>query len=114
MLAGIFIGTTPQDFAHLSLVLWWDFLGDSPLVLPSNYPQHFRLHKNRKHPNPLNGDPIRSPQGEILDPDNEPTASLYSSGVFGSIWSGTYQGGGNIAECLIFGRISARSALANA
>ncbi|PNV64773.1 FAD-binding dehydrogenase [Rubneribacter badeniensis] len=60
------------------------------------------------------GGPVRNAQGEILDPDGNPIPGLYSAGEFGSIWSGVYQGGGNVAECLIFGRISARSALANA
>ena len=60
------------------------------------------------------GGPVRSAQGEILDPDGKPIPGLYSAGEFGSVWSGVYQGGGNIAECLIFGRISARSAIANA
>ena len=60
------------------------------------------------------GGPVRNAKGEILDPDGNPIPGLYSAGEFGSIWSGVYQGGGNVAECLIFGRISARSALANA
>ncbi len=60
------------------------------------------------------GGPVRSAKGEILDPDGNPIPHLYSAGEFGSIWSGVYQGGGNVAECLIFGRISARSAIANA
>ena len=60
------------------------------------------------------GGPVRNAQGEILDPDGNPIPGLYSAGEFGSIWSGVYQGGANVAECLIFGRISARSALANA
>lgn len=60
------------------------------------------------------GGPVRSAKGEILDPDGKPIPGLYSAGEFGSVWSGVYQGGGNIAECLIFGRISARSAIANA
>ncbi|MEG2369327.1 MAG: FAD-binding protein [Raoultibacter sp.] len=60
------------------------------------------------------GGPVRSAHGEILDPDGKPIPGLYSAGEFGSIWSGVYQGGGNVAECLIFGRISARSALQKA
>lgn len=59
------------------------------------------------------GGPVRSAKGEILDPDGKPIPGLYSSGEFGSVWSGVYQGGGNVAECMIFGRISARSALAS-
>lgn len=59
------------------------------------------------------GGPVRNAQGQVLDPDGNAIAGLYSAGEFGSIWSGLYQGGGNVAECLIFGRISARSALAS-
>lgn len=57
------------------------------------------------------GGPVRSAKGEVLDPDGNPIPGLYSAGEFGSVWSGVYQGGGNVAECLIFGRISARNAL---
>ena len=60
------------------------------------------------------GGPVRSAKGEILDYDGNPIPGLYSAGEFGSIWGHYYEGGGNVAECLIFGRISARSALANA
>jgi len=60
------------------------------------------------------GGPVRNADGAILDPDGKPIPGLYSSGEFGSVWSGVYQGGGNVAECMIFGRISARSALASA
>ncbi|NPD30442.1 FAD-binding protein [Eggerthellaceae bacterium zg-1084] len=58
------------------------------------------------------GGPVRNAEGRILDPDGKPIPGLYSAGEFGSVWSGVYQGGGNVAECMIFGRISARSALA--
>ena len=37
---------------------------------------------------------------------------LYSAGELGSIYSYLYQGTGNIGECLAFGRIAARSAVA--
>ena len=57
------------------------------------------------------GGPRRSAKGEILDPDGNPIPGLYSAGEFGSVWGNYYQGAGNIAECMIFGRISARSIL---
>lgn len=57
------------------------------------------------------GGPVRSAKGEILDPDGNPIAGLYSAGEFGSVWGHLYQGAGNVAECGAFGRISARSAL---
>lgn len=58
------------------------------------------------------GGPVRSAQGEILDPTGMPIPGLYSAGEFGSVWGHWYQGAGNVAECGAFGRISARSALA--
>ena len=51
--------------------------------------------------------------GEIIDIEGNVIPHLYSAGEFGSVWSGHYQGGGNLGECLAFGRIAARSALAN-
>lgn len=59
------------------------------------------------------GGPVRSAKGEILDPDGNPIPHLYSAGEFGSVWGHYYQGCGNVGECGAFGRISARSALAN-
>ena len=56
---------------------------------------------------------MRSAKGEILDYDGNPIPGLYSAGEFGSIWGHYYEGGGNVAECLVFGRISAQNALAN-
>lgn len=57
------------------------------------------------------GGPRRSARGEIVDLDGVPIPHLYSAGEFGSIWSNMYNGGGNLGECLAFGRISARSCL---
>ena len=53
----------------------------------------------------------RSAKGEILDLDGEPIPHLYSAGEFGSIWCNMYNGGGNLGECLAFGRISVRNCL---
>ncbi len=57
------------------------------------------------------GGPRRSAQGEILDLEGQPIPHLYSAGEFGSVWSNMYNGGGNLGECLAFGRISARNCL---
>ncbi len=53
----------------------------------------------------------RSAKGEIIDLYGEPIPHLYSAGEFGSIWSNMYNGGGNLGECLAFGRISVRNCL---
>lgn len=59
------------------------------------------------------GGPRRGVNAEILDIDGEPIPHLYSAGEFGSVWTNKYEGCGNIAECYVFGRIAARSALKN-
>ena len=58
------------------------------------------------------GGPRRNERGQIVRPDGTPIPRLYSAGELGSIYSFLYQGTGNIGECLAFGRISARNAVA--
>jgi predicted oxidoreductase len=58
------------------------------------------------------GGPRRNEKGQIVRPDGTPIPRLYSAGELGSIYSYLYQGTGNIGECLAFGRISARNAVA--
>jgi succinate dehydrogenase/fumarate reductase flavoprotein subunit len=58
------------------------------------------------------GGPRRNEKGQIVRPDGSPIARLYSAGELGSIYSYLYQGTGNIGECLAFGRISGRNAVA--
>lgn len=57
------------------------------------------------------GGPRRSAKGEIINLDGDPIPHLYSAGEFGSIWCHMYNGGGNLGECLAFGRISVRNCL---
>ena len=58
------------------------------------------------------GGPRRNKKGQIVQPDGRPIPRLYSAGELGSIYSYLYQGTGNIGECLAFGRIAARHAVA--
>lgn len=58
------------------------------------------------------GGPRRNEKGQIVRPDGTPIARLYSAGELGSIYSYLYQGTGNIGECLAFGRVAARNAVA--
>lgn len=58
------------------------------------------------------GGPRRNGRAKILDALSNPIPRLYSAGELGSIWGLIYQGGGNIAECLVFGRIAGRNAAA--
>lgn len=58
------------------------------------------------------GGPRRNERAQIVRPGGAPIPRLYSAGELGSIYSYLYQGTGNIGECLAFGRIAARNAVA--
>ena len=58
------------------------------------------------------GGPRRNEKAQIVRPDSSPIPRLYSAGELGSIYSYLYQGTGNIGECLAFGRIAAKHAVA--
>ncbi len=58
------------------------------------------------------GGPRRDEKARIVRPDGTPIPRLYSAGELGSIYSYLYQGTGNIGECLAFGRVSGRNAVA--
>lgn len=58
------------------------------------------------------GGPRRNERAEVLDPEHQPIPGLYAAGELGSIWGGQYQGGGDIADCLIFGKIAGENAAA--
>lgn len=65
-------------------------------------------------PNILNtqGGPRRNENAEVLDRDGNPIPHLYSAGELGGITAFQYQGGGNIAECITFGKIAGTNAAA--
>ena len=54
----------------------------------------------------------RNARAEIVDAEGEPIPNLYSAGEFGGMTPYQYNGGGNMAECLIFGRIAGINAAA--
>lgn len=57
------------------------------------------------------GGPRRNHKAQILHVDGEPIPRLYAAGEFGSIYGMLYPaGGGNIAECIAFGRIAGENA----
>ncbi|MFC6182385.1 FAD-binding protein [Lactiplantibacillus daowaiensis] len=56
------------------------------------------------------GGPRRNAQAEILDSNQQPIPHLYGAGELGGICANQYQGGGNLAECLIFGKIAGENA----
>jgi len=52
------------------------------------------------------GGPRRNSEAQIVDIKGEAIPHLYSAGEFGGITAKDYQGGYNVAECVIFGRIA--------
>ncbi|MBW1902350.1 MAG: FAD-binding protein [Deltaproteobacteria bacterium] len=57
------------------------------------------------------GGPKRNSQSQVLDPAGRPIPRLYSAGELGSIFGMIYpSGGGNLAECIVFGRIAGENA----
>ena len=58
------------------------------------------------------GGPERNTKAEIIDTNNQPIPHLYGAGELGGICANQYQGGGNLAECLIFGKIAGEQAAA--
>ncbi len=49
---------------------------------------------------------------EVLDWDDQPIPRLYTAGEISSVFQFVYQGGGNLAECIVFGRIAGWNAAA--
>lgn len=52
------------------------------------------------------GGPKRNAKTEVVDFEDHPIDGLYSAGELGALHVNQYQGGMNIAECLIFGEIA--------
>ncbi|WEV36170.1 FAD-dependent oxidoreductase [Lactobacillus sp. ESL0677] len=52
------------------------------------------------------GGPQHDEQARVLNNADQPIKRLYSAGELGGICANRYQGGGNLAECLIFGKIA--------
>ena len=49
---------------------------------------------------------------QVLDWDDRPIPRLYSAGEISSVFQFVYQGGGNLAEGITFGRLAGRNAAA--
>jgi len=58
------------------------------------------------------GGPRRNKEARVLDTMGKPIPRLYSGGELGSMYSHCYNGGGNIGECMAFGRIAGENAAA--
>lgn len=56
------------------------------------------------------GGPRRNARAQVIGIDGNPIAGLFSAGECGGVNTYCYNGGGNMAECLVFGRIAGTNA----
>lgn len=56
------------------------------------------------------GGPRHSAKAEVINTENMPIEGLFSGGELGSIFPDMYNGGGNLGETMIFGRIAGANA----
>jgi succinate dehydrogenase/fumarate reductase flavoprotein subunit len=79
-------------------------------MAPIQTPPFYALPQFPGGPN-TQGGPIRNAKAQVCDPDSNPIPRLYSSGELGSIWGLLYpSGGGDISECVAFGRVAGNNA----
>lgn len=66
----------------------------------------------RVHPVVINtqGGPRHNIRQQVLDPFGSPIRGLYAAGELGSVFGHLYLAGGNLAECVVGGRIAGREA----
>jgi succinate dehydrogenase/fumarate reductase flavoprotein subunit len=72
-------------------------------LFPIQYPPYYAMPVYPALYNTCGG-PKRNKNAQIVDPWNKPIPRLYSAGSLGSIYSFLYQCGGDLTECLAFGR----------
>jgi succinate dehydrogenase/fumarate reductase flavoprotein subunit len=78
---------------------------------PLDKPPYYAIPLYPGGPNTKGG--LRSnPQRQVLDWDDQPIPRLYTAGEISSVFKFVYQGGGNLAEGIAFGRLAGRNAAA--
>ena len=78
-------------------------------MAPIQTPPYYAMELVPAFVNTLGG-PRHNGHAQILDTKRQPIPRLYSAGELGSIFSYHYQGAGNFAECVAFGRIAGEHA----
>ncbi|MCR4441222.1 MAG: FAD-binding protein [Peptococcaceae bacterium] len=79
-------------------------------LIPLKTPPFYAIELWPGGPN-TQGGPRRNSKAQVLRADGTPVPRLYSAGELGSIYGMLYPtGGGNLAECIAFGRIAGENA----
>ncbi len=88
-----------------------DFEREVGTMGPVSAPPHFAIPLYPGGPNTKGG--LRADaQRRVLDWDDRPIPRLYAVGEICSVFQFVYQGGGNLAEGIAFGRVAGRNAAA--
>lgn len=88
-----------------------EFQRDPNTMGPVNGPPYFAIPLYPGGPN-TKGGLKANPQRQVLDWDDTPIPRLYTAGEISSVFQFAYQGGGNLAEGITFGRLAGRNAAA--
>lgn len=88
-----------------------DFDREAASLGPVAQPPFYAIPLYPGGPNTKGG--LRADAGrQVLDWDDAPIPHLYSAGEISSAFQFVYQGGGNLGECIAFGRLAGRNAAA--
>ncbi len=88
-----------------------DFRRPASTLTPLDGPAYYAVKLWPGGPN-TQGGPRRNGDSQVMRVTGEPIPGLYAAGEIGSIYGMLYpSGGGNIAECLAFGRVAGRNVL---
>lgn len=86
-----------------------DFAREANTMAPVATPPFYAIPLYPGGPNTTGG--LRAnARREVIDWDDRPIPRLYTAGEISSVFQFVYQGGGNLAEGIVFGRIAGRNA----
>jgi len=110
----------PPEILENTMQLWNKYceagndpdFGRDPLdLVPLDSPPFYAIKLFPGGSNTLGG-PRRNGRAQVVNPFGEPIPGLYAAGECGSVFGMLYPaGGGNLAECIAFGRIAAENAV---
>lgn len=109
MEADVLAGTHRRYNAYCAAGEDPDFGRPAVTLTPLDAPPYYAVQLWPGGPN-TQGGPRRDADSRVMRVTGGPVPHLYSAGEFGSVYGMLYpSGGGNIAECLAFGRVSGRN-----
>jgi len=88
-----------------------DFGRRQPTLGPLEKPPYYAMPLYPGGPNTKGGIAANAKR-EVLDWNSNPIPRLYTAGEISSALKFVYQGGGNVTECIVMGRIAGKNAAA--